>query len=182
MLRLRWERNCTRKHRVFCTFSLARATGSTLPAFTSKTARLSILRLKESERPRRSMSSEDQLCSCRRITGSLMVPSSASRKTVLCKVSVREGKAVVDTDKGRRLFGQHFRQPFRDPTSCPILPRTKGRLDFNRRRVPVRYVYTQAFEACHRGFRTGVVHPDIPFECQWHVQAITSDNSVWASP
>jgi hypothetical protein len=27
------------------------------------------------------------------------------RQTVLCKVSVREGKAVVDTDKGWCLFG-----------------------------------------------------------------------------
>jgi hypothetical protein len=89
---------------------------------------------------------------------------------------------MVDTNKGRRLFGQHFRQPFRDPTSCPILLRTCWRLHFYWRSVPVRNINAQAFEACHRGLRTGVVHPDIPLECQWRVQSITSDYSVWASP
>ncbi len=120
---------------------------------------------------------------CRPMTLKVLQKGSPiERQTMLCEVPERERKAVVDADKRRDIFGQNLRQPFCDPATCPILPRTKGRLDFNRRRVPVRYVYTQAFEACHRGFRTGVVHPDIPFECQWHVQAITSDNSVWASP
>ncbi len=108
--------------------------------------------------------------------------SPIERQTMLCKVPVREGKAVVDTDKGRRLFGQHFRQPFRDPTSCPILLRTCWRLHFYRRSVPVRNINAQTFEARHRGFRTGVIHSDVPFECQWSVQAITSNNSGRGSP
>src|SRR5271156_234862 len=62
--------------------------------------------------------------------------SPIERQTVLCKVPVREGKAVVDADKRRDIFGQSLRQPFCDPAPCPILPRTRGRLDFNGRRVP----------------------------------------------
>jgi hypothetical protein len=91
--------------------------------------------------------------------------SPIERQTMLCEVPEREGKAVIDADKRRDIFGQNLLQPFCDPAPCPILPCTRGRLDFNRRRVSARDIYTQAFEACHRGFRTGVVHPDIPLEC-----------------
>src|ERR1700679_3896540 len=113
---------------------------------------------------------------CRPMTLKVLQEGSPiERQTMLCEVPEREGKAVVDTNKGRRLFGQHFRQPFRDPTSCPILLRTSWRLHFYRRTVPVRNINAQTFEARHRGFRTGVIHSDVPFECQWSVQSITSD-------
>ena len=103
-------------------------------------------------------------------------------QAMLFEVLEREGKTVVNADERRGILGQNFCQPFCNPTPCPILLRTCGRLDFNRRRVPLCDIHTQAFEARRGSFRTGVVHPDIPLEYQWSNQSITSDNAVSATP
>jgi hypothetical protein len=68
--------------------------------------------------------------------------SPIERQTMLFEVSERERKAVVDANKRRDIFGQNLRQPFCDSSPCPILPSTRRRLDFNRRRVSVRNIYT----------------------------------------
>ena len=96
----------------------------------------------------------------------LQKASPIERQTMLCEVPKRERKAVVDADKRRDIFVQNLCQPFRDPTSCPILLRTCWRLHFYRRSVPVRNINAQTFEARHRGYRTGVINSDVSFKCQ----------------